>query len=276
MGTARDVLCLRYNHNVTYEWDSEIPRLTECDLFITTPLILIAYIVLVSLPYLIILGRKVRQRQRLSTLYVLKHIAYLMLLIVLLWKFANITNDTNFYAWNYLYPGTLCTLILFQLLIVNLESVRDRTSSAAYFLGCLFFFIVTVVSVWNTVSYSLRSPVSGQLGFVNVTFPPNWILSISPHEMSEYLLCICAFFNFLLAFFSDRYVPPAPMPLLTPPVRPEDQPADFDLVATDDKLSMDILKLEDEISDKKSKEPEPLLKRRVGCEKGVSPLLCCF
>ncbi|KAM7536330.1 hypothetical protein Aperf_G00000087201 [Anoplocephala perfoliata] len=257
MGTARDVLCLRYNHNVTYEWDSEIPRLTECDLFITTPLILIAYIVLVSLPYLIILGRKVRQRQRLSIPYVLKHIAYLMLLIVLLWKFVNITNDTNFYAWNYLYPGSLCTLILFQLLIVNLESVRDRTSSAVYFLGCLFFFIVTVVSVWNTVSYRLRSPDSGQLGFINVTFPPNWILSISPHELSEYLLCICAFFNFLLAFFGDRYVPPAPMALLTPPVRPEDQPADFDLVATDDKLSMDMVKLEDEISDKKSKEPEP-------------------
>ncbi|KAM7536240.1 hypothetical protein Aperf_G00000087056 [Anoplocephala perfoliata] len=216
-------------------------------------------------------------------------IALLMLLIVLFWKFANITNDTNFYAWNYLYPGTLCTLMVFQLLIVNLESVRDRTSSAVYFLGCLFLFIVTLVSVWNTASYRLRSSepnqavpefgvsssyssamdrklasgtnavnrqkkLIGQLGFVNTTFPPNWNLSISPHELSEYLLCICAFFNFLLAFFSDRYVPPVSMLPLTPPIRPEDQTSDSDLVATDDKPSIVTAKLDDGTTDKT---PEP-------------------
>ncbi|VDL59373.1 unnamed protein product [Hymenolepis diminuta] len=81
-----------------------------------------------------------------------------MLLSVLLWKFANITNDKHLIAWNYLLPGSLCALILVQLLIVNLESVRDRTPSAVYFLGCLMIFIESLLSTWNTISYKLRNP----------------------------------------------------------------------------------------------------------------------
>ncbi|KAM7536815.1 hypothetical protein Aperf_G00000088560 [Anoplocephala perfoliata] len=97
------------------------------------------------------------------------------------------------------------------------------------------------------------------LGFINVTFPPKQNVPIGLHELSEYLLCACAFFNFLLAFFSDRDVPPAHMLLLTPLIRPEDQPVDFDLIATDDKPPISTVKIKDGTLGNKSKEPETTL-----------------
>nr|CDS18169.1 expressed protein [Echinococcus granulosus] len=81
-----------------------------------------------------------------------------MLLAVLIWKFANIANDANAYAWNYLCPSALCTAILFQLSIVNLESVRDRSSSAVYFLCCLLIFAASLVIAWDVGSHRLQPP----------------------------------------------------------------------------------------------------------------------
>ncbi|VDN99679.1 unnamed protein product [Rodentolepis nana] len=97
----------------------------------------------------------------------------------------------------------------------------------------------------------------GQPGFVNSPTPEGWALSITPYELSEYLFCACAFFNYLLAFFSDRLIPTPPQLILTRPIRPDELPADFDVVASDEMPQKAILKLEDGKSSEVSKEPEP-------------------
>uniref|UniRef100_A0A0R3SLN6 PXA domain-containing protein n=1 Tax=Hymenolepis diminuta TaxID=6216 RepID=A0A0R3SLN6_HYMDI len=95
----------------------------------------------------------------------------------------------------------LCALILVRLLIVNLESVRDRTLSAVNFLGCLRTCVVPLLCTCNTVSYKLRNPELNQPGFIEPLTPEGWAISITPHELTEYLFCICPFINYLLAFF---------------------------------------------------------------------------
>nr|CDS29611.2 canalicular multispecific organic anion [Hymenolepis microstoma] len=204
---------------------------------------------------MILLARKPRQPRRWSGLY---FVSYLMLLCIILWKIINISNDDHI-AQNYLLPGSLCILILVQLLIVNLESIRDLTPSAVFYLGCLMIFVVSLISTWNTVSYMLRPPNPGQPGFANSRASDGWALSITPYELSEYLFCACAFFNYLLAFFSDRLIPKPPQPIPMRLIRPEELPADFDVVASDEKRPKTILKLEEGKSNEISKEPESSL-----------------
>ncbi|KAL5968002.1 hypothetical protein TSMEX_004261 [Taenia solium] len=140
-------------------------------------------------------------------------------------------NDTNAYAWNYLCPSAVCTAILFQLSIVNLETVRDRTTSAVYFLCCLLIFVASLVITWNISSYRLQ-PSTSAPGSLNPPPPPGWSLAVAPQELIEYLFCACAFFNLILAFFSDRPVPP-PTPFIRPVCAPDE--SDLRLVESDDK-----------------------------------------
>lgn len=35
-----------------------------------------------------------------------------MLLVILIWKFVEMANDVNTYAWNYLCPSAFCTAIV--------------------------------------------------------------------------------------------------------------------------------------------------------------------
>uniref|UniRef100_A0A5K3EWX4 ABC-type glutathione-S-conjugate transporter n=1 Tax=Mesocestoides corti TaxID=53468 RepID=A0A5K3EWX4_MESCO len=90
---------------------------------------------------------------------------------------------------------------------MNLEAVRDRTSSGIYFFCSLLLMFVTLASAWTSFSYKLRPPSTDLLGAANASFPPGWGLSISPHELSDYLLCAVAFVNFICSFFSDRRMP---------------------------------------------------------------------
>ncbi|KAM3187570.1 hypothetical protein ACTXT7_002071 [Hymenolepis weldensis] len=148
--------------------------------------------------------------------------------------------------------GSLCALILAQLLIVNLESVRDRTSSAVNCLGCLMIFVVSLLSTWNTVSYKLRIPELNQPGFIEPPTSEDWTLSNTPYELTEYLYCAYSFINYFLAFFSDRHIPSTPPLILTRPIRPEELPIGFDVVASDEA----VMKLAKRKSNEKSSEPD--------------------
>lgn len=55
---------------------------------------------------------------------------------------------------------------------------------------------------------------------------------MAPQELVEYLFCACAFFNLILAFFSDRPIPP-PTPFIHPVCASDG--LDLDLVTSDDK-----------------------------------------
>ncbi|VUZ42505.1 unnamed protein product, partial [Hymenolepis diminuta] len=98
-----------------------------------------------------------------------------------------------------------------------------------------------------------------QPGFIEPPTPEGWTLSITPHELTEYLFCGCAFINYLLAFFSDRRIPPPSPLVLTRPIRPEELPADFDVVASDEKPPKAIIKLGEGKSNEKSDDPEQSL-----------------
>uniref|UniRef100_A0A5K3FRC0 ABC transmembrane type-1 domain-containing protein n=1 Tax=Mesocestoides corti TaxID=53468 RepID=A0A5K3FRC0_MESCO len=198
--------CLNYGSNYVAEWNSHIPRLTECEIYITLPTVIFSFLALVSLPYIILLALKNKYPRRLTVLFLIKNFLYVALLAILLWKFENISNSANRYSWNYLYLSSICSAVLFQLLIVNLEVVRDRPSSGVYFLCSLLLFVVTLLSAWTTFSYKLRPPTTDLLGVANASSPPGWDLSISPHELTDYLLCAVAFINFICSFFSDRRV----------------------------------------------------------------------
>ncbi|KAL5105018.1 hypothetical protein TcWFU_009077 [Taenia crassiceps] len=178
----------------------------------------------------------INQRQFLSVKIATKpaplvKLSYLMLLAVLISKFVTMASDVNAYALNYLCPSALFTAILFQLSIVNLESVRDRTSSAVYFLCCLLIFAASLIIAWNISSYKLLPSISAS-DSLNLPLPPGWSLAVAPQELIEYLFCACAFFNLILAFFSDRPVPPPT--LFIHPVCASDDP-DSDLMASDEK-----------------------------------------
>uniref|UniRef100_A0A5K3FHQ1 ABC transmembrane type-1 domain-containing protein n=1 Tax=Mesocestoides corti TaxID=53468 RepID=A0A5K3FHQ1_MESCO len=193
--------------NYTTEWNSDIPRLSECEIYITLPTIIFSFLAVVSLPYLILLALKVIYPRRWTVLFMLKHILYFALLVTLFWKFEIIANDAKVISWTYLYPGAISAAVLFQLLIVNLEAVCDRPSSGAYFLCSFLLFAVTLASAWTTFSYKLLPPFTDLLGAAGASSPPGWSLSVSPHELTDYLLCAVAFINFICSFFSDRRVP---------------------------------------------------------------------
>ncbi|KAM3178205.1 hypothetical protein ACTXT7_003011 [Hymenolepis weldensis] len=118
---------------------------------------------------------------------------------------------------------------------------------------------VTPVDYDVLISFNSRwETAKNQPGFIEPPTPEGWTLSITPHELTEYLFCGCAFINYLLAFFSDRHIPPAPPLILTRPIRPEELPADFDVVASDEKPPKAIMKLEEGKSNERSNEPDPV------------------
>ena len=80
--------------------------------------------------------------------------------------------------------------------------------------------------------------------------PSGWSISISPHELTDYLLCAFAFFNLILAFFTDH-----PFPRISP--RASDPP-DFDILPSEEMPLESFDALENGKKGDEASEPTPV------------------
>nr|VZI52725.1 unnamed protein product [Spirometra erinaceieuropaei] len=108
MASFREFLCAGYAYNYSAEWAMEIPKIPECELYISFPMVLLAYALVVSLPYLLLLFRGKSTRRRCTKLLFLKNVLFMALLALSCSKIAMCSISSSRTALSVFQPSSLC------------------------------------------------------------------------------------------------------------------------------------------------------------------------